>query len=101
MMLETKTETYRGVLCRHCRQPIPVPAIVISLETATEKDPEKRMRAFHLRCRACENEHMYRSADIADFEGTPRPRSSRGRSGRTPFRQSSAQPDGLAKAANG
>jgi hypothetical protein len=96
MIQEMTLQSYRGVLCRHCRQPIPLPAIVIKLETAAEKDPEKPVRAFHIRCRACENEHMYKSTDIADFEGTPRPRRSRGRFAHAPSRR----PGGLAKAAH-
>lgn len=96
MIQEMKMERYRGVLCRNCRQPIPLPAIVISLENAAEKDPEKPARAFHLRCRACEYENTYRSTDIADFDGTPRPRISLGRSAYTRSRQTS----GLSKAAN-
>lgn len=99
MIQETKAQSYRGVLCQHCRQPIPLPAIVIRLETATEKDPEKHPRAFTIRCRACENEHIYQSTDIADFEGTPRPRTifSRGGNGHN----SSRHPMSVAKAANG
>ena len=96
MIQETKAQSYRGVLCRHCRQAIPLPAIVIRLENAGENDWEKPARAFHLRCRACENEHMYTSTDIADFEGTPRPRPSRGRFAHAPSRL----PGSLAKAAN-
>ncbi len=98
MIQEMKMERYRGVLCRNCRQPIPLPAIVISLENAADKDPrqENPARAFHLRCRACEYENTYRSTDIADFDGTPRPRISLGRSAYTRSRQTS----GLSKAAN-
>ncbi len=99
MTQEMKSQSYRGVLCEHCRQPIPLPAIVIHLETVTAKDPENHTRAFVLRCRACENEHIYRSTDIAEFEGTPRPRTifSRGGNGHN----FSRHPSGLAKAANG
>jgi len=99
MIQESKAQSYRGVLCQHCRQPIPLPAIVIQLETAADNDPEKPVRAFHIRCRACENEHIYKSTDIADFEGTPRPRSvfSRGGNGHN----SSRHPKSVAKAANG
>lgn len=60
-------QSYRGVLCMSCRQPIPLPAIVISLSGLPH-------RAFTLRCRACCRERPYRIADVVEFEGTPRSR---------------------------
>ena len=74
MIEEKKVSTYRGVVCRHCRQPIPIPAIVINLENAAEtRSPEeKHVRVFHLRCRACQKEQLYWSTEVADFEGRPR-----------------------------
>lgn len=79
---EVKIEGYSGVPCRFCRQPIPVPAIVIGMENAAKHEEtvsgqEQSERVFTLRCRSCEGEHPYRSQDIVSFEGTPKPRRSR------------------------
>lgn len=68
-------ERYRGVLCGYCRQPIPVPSIVKRI-AATEADSSQGATCtFQLRCRACEREKPYRTADICEFEGSPRSRS--------------------------
>lgn len=71
------TPRYRGVLCGHCRQPIPIPGIIERLAAADgETAPRERsVRAFHLRCRVCEREKTYYTGDITEFEGTPRKRS--------------------------
>jgi hypothetical protein len=84
MNQEATTQEYRGVLCRYCRQPIPVPAIVIGIENAAKHDEtvsglEQGGRVFTLRCRSCEGEHPYRSKEIVSFEGTPKSRISRSR----------------------
>lgn len=69
-------QRYRGVLCGHCRQPIPLPGIVERLaDTDAESGAENRnIRSFHLRCRVCEREKTYQTGDIAEFEGVPRTR---------------------------
>jgi hypothetical protein len=79
-MVETiETQSYSGVLCRSCRQPIPLPTVV-GLEPADRAaNPElanevQEARVFTLRCRACDKERPYRRSDIKVFEGTPRPR---------------------------
>jgi hypothetical protein len=80
MMTEEATaKSYRGVLCGYCRQPIPLPGIVekIAGAEAESASQETGVRSFHLRCRACEREKTYRIGDIAEFEGSPKPRSSR------------------------
>jgi hypothetical protein len=101
MVHEAKKESYRGVLCRWCRQPIPVPSIVAVLDRAESKEscqPDGlNARVFHLRCRACEYEYLYKSSDVVDFEGRPRPRSSQVYSAHALSSQSQAR----AKAANG
>ena len=78
MNQQLEKQSYAGVVCRSCRQAIPVPAIVISKASEIEKDPSCRENpqscAFTLRCRACDKEMPYRVNDIVDFEGTPRPR---------------------------
>jgi hypothetical protein len=71
-------QVYAGVVCRCCRQAIPLPAIVLSMAAEIENDPsggqDAPNRVFSLRCRACDKEMPYQVADIVDFEGTPRPR---------------------------
>jgi hypothetical protein len=72
-MAQDLKQSYRGVLCVSCRQPIPVPAIVVTME-AESNEEEQHVRVFNLRCRACEKEQPYRSTDIVDFDGMPRTR---------------------------
>jgi hypothetical protein len=83
MTHDVAAQSYRGVLCLSCRQPIPLPSIVLNMELS-RKSQESDLghdypdRVFSLRCRACDREKPYRSSDIVDFEGTPasrRPRS--------------------------
>ena len=78
MNQQLEKQSYAGVVCRSCRQAIPLPAIVISMASEIEKDPSGRENpqgcVFTLRCRACDKELPYRVVDIVDFEGTPRPR---------------------------
>ena len=82
LMAEEKTvQTYLGVTCQLCRQPIPVPAIVVSLE-AKKAAEGNSAQVFTLRCRSCDAEHPYRSSDIREFQGTPKTRSSRARQAR-------------------
>lgn len=77
MTEETTAQCYRGVVCRRCRQPIPLPGIVERLSRGDEESSsgERTIRSFHLRCRVCECEKTYHTGDIAEFEGTPRTRS--------------------------
>ena len=75
-------QSYRGVRCMSCQQPIPLPAILIETDSRlrglkSEPADEHSARVFSLRCRACEREKPYRTADITDFEGAPRTRASR------------------------
>jgi hypothetical protein len=72
-MTQEVTQSYRGVLCTSCKQAIPVPAIVASIE-AESGDAEQPVRVFNLRCRACEKEQPYRTTDIVEFFGAPRVR---------------------------
>jgi hypothetical protein len=81
MNIEIKTEEYRGVICRLCTQPIPVPRIVISMEEDSKREEAvtglfQGDRVFTLRCRSCEGEYPYRSKDIVTLEGSPKPRRS-------------------------
>jgi len=79
MNQQLEKQSYAGVVCRSCRQPIPLPAIVVSMESEIESDGQSlqessRGRVFSLRCRACDKEMPYRTKDVTEFEGTPRPR---------------------------
>ena len=81
-MNDVAQHSYRGVRCMSCRQPIPLPAIVVELDSRlqglrAEQVDDHSARAFSLRCRVCEREKPYRTSDIVDFEGEPRRRSSR------------------------
>jgi len=75
-------QSYRGVRCLSCRQPIPLPSILIEIDSRlrglnAENTDEPSTRAFSLRCRACEREKPYRMSDILDFEGAPKAHVSR------------------------
>jgi hypothetical protein len=92
-MIETmEMQSYSGVLCRSCRQPIPLPTVV-EASSADRESRQEETRVFNLRCRACDKERPYRRSDIAVFEGTPRPRTS-------PRPPSSLRARKLARAAN-
>ena len=81
-MIQEAIRSYRAVICQCCRQPIPLPGIVLHIESTLEQgEPEfgfeKNERVFTLRCRSCEREMLYRTTDIVNVEGTPKPRMSR------------------------
>ena len=73
MTLETENRTFRGVACLHYKAPIPVPAIVGSLQASSEgrEDSQKKSQVFNLRCPKCHKEKPYRTKEIVEFEGTP------------------------------
>jgi hypothetical protein len=84
MNQEATLQSYRGVRCLSCRQPIPLPAILLKMDSSPNRneagmDYEYPTRVFSLRCRSCEREKPYRAADIVEFEGAPRTRVSRSR----------------------
>src|ERR1700687_6146887 len=73
MTIETERPTFRGVACLHCQAPIPVPAIVGSLQAAGGEGAESSQRksqVFNIRCPQCHKEKPYRTREIVDFEGT-------------------------------
>lgn len=78
MIQEATRSQYSAVLCRHCRQPIPVPPIVIRMESLANREESgaESDRAFIVRCRSCECEHPYRSSEIVQVEGEPKGRRS-------------------------
>jgi hypothetical protein len=93
MTVEAKQQ-YRGVLCLHCHQPIPLSSSTAANEggsgeqpTSGSNEPIVRSlsvrsfteRSFAMRCRACEGEGLYTSLDVIACGGTPRTRISRAR----------------------
>lgn len=74
MTIETDHPTFRGVVCLHCKAPIPVPAIVSSMQASSDEEAElspRKSQVFNLRCPSCHKEKPYRTREIVDFEGTP------------------------------
>lgn len=74
MTTETERQTFRGVVCLHCKASIPVPAIVGSFQAADSKDAEpsqRKSQVFNVRCPSCHKEKPYRTREIVEFEGTP------------------------------
>lgn len=72
MTMEAERQTFRGVVCLHCKALIPVPAIVGSLQ-ASESDgtesSQRKSQVFNLRCPQCHKEKPYRTREIVEFEG--------------------------------
>jgi len=76
MTLETERQHFRGVICLHCKSPIPVPAIVGAQENAIQgeeraESSQANSRVFTLRCSNCHKEKPYRTREIVDFDGAP------------------------------
>ena len=74
MTIETERPTFRGVACLHCKAPIPVPAIVRSMQESAKEETEaspRKSQVFNLRCPSCHKEKPYRTREIEDFQGTP------------------------------
>lgn len=73
MTIETERPTFRGVQCLHCKAPIPVPAIVASLDTSSNDGTlsQRKSQVFNVRCPSCHKEKPYRTREIVEFEGTP------------------------------
>jgi hypothetical protein len=73
MTMEAERQTFRGVVCLHCKAPIPVPAIVGSPQASANEGAESSQRksqVFNIRCPQCHKEKPYRTREIVDFEGT-------------------------------
>ena len=79
MIAEAKQQ-YRGVLCTHCRQPIPLsPSAELKEREFREQGPRAISGEFFsvtLRCRACHGEGIYTQSEVIDLDGAPRKRSS-------------------------
>ena len=80
-MIAELTKSYRGVICRQCGEPIPVPAKVSALQDEFDGgNPEKELsHSFLARCRACDSESRHEVGEIQKFEGEPRKRTLRAR----------------------
>lgn len=79
MIAEAKQQ-YRGVLCGHCHQPIPLsPSAELKQMKFREHEPidmgDFSVFSITLRCRACHGEGVYTHSDVIDLDGTPRKRS--------------------------
>lgn len=74
MTLETERPTFRGVICLHCKEPVPVPPIVWTLRLTTTEGADPRTgksQVFNVRCPSCHKEKPYRTSEIVNFEGSP------------------------------
>lgn len=76
MTQDAVRQSYRGVICLHCKQPIPISPFVASIEAelpASETTPlrHQKCQVFNLRCAACGKEKPYKIGEILDFEGSP------------------------------
>jgi hypothetical protein len=76
MTQEQIQQSYRGVVCLHCRNPIPISPLVARTESelsANDAAPQRdrKCQVFHLRCVACGKEKPYKIDEIREFEGTP------------------------------
>jgi hypothetical protein len=76
-MIAGVNQKYRGVLCRHCRQAIPLSPSAERREGEFEGlapggADEFTVRAFTLRCRVCDDEGLYTPINVIDCDGTPR-----------------------------
>jgi hypothetical protein len=78
MIAEAKQQ-YRGVICIHCGQPIPLsPSAELKRTKFKEHGPidmgDFSVFSITLRCRACHGEGVYTHSDVIDLDGTPRKR---------------------------
>lgn len=73
MTTTTERPTFRGVVCLHCKAPVPVPSIVDSVQSAsdTAQSSQRKSQVFNVRCPSCHKEKPYRTREIVDFDGTP------------------------------
>lgn len=81
MIQEVTQVHYLGVLCSRCCARIPVPkkAAVLYEEVShgeMSESQDVKSRAFTLRCKACDEEGVYATEAMREFEGPPRVRSS-------------------------
>jgi hypothetical protein len=73
MPVESPSQHFRGVLCRHCGKPVRVPKTVLRKDNEIQGRPSTDdvhfqliSRVFVLRCRSCERESIYAIDQIVD-----------------------------------
>ncbi len=81
MIQEITQNKYPGVLCSRCKEPIPVAKRVAVLYEEIKRDEltdreDVKSGAFTLRCRACDEESVYGTEEVREFDGPPRVRTS-------------------------
>jgi hypothetical protein len=82
MTQEQLQQSYRGVICLHCKNSIPISPLVASIEAERPEamaGRHQKCQVFHLRCAACGKEKPYKIDEIREFEGSPVTESSRAR----------------------
>jgi hypothetical protein len=83
-MIAQAEQHYSGVLCIHCRKPIPLSASAERKEKQLDDHGPSGVDEFAvpsatLRCRVCLGEGVYKHSDVIEIEGAPRKRVSRAR----------------------
>jgi hypothetical protein len=74
---EPASNTYLGIACSRCREPIPVSAKLAERAGQHNCEETDGTHSFPLRCRACNEEGVYAVTEIRDFKGEPMRRRSR------------------------
>lgn len=80
MIAEAKRQ-YRGVICIHCGQPIPLSPSAEQKEREFREQGTSDLGEFSvfsvtLRCRECHKEAVYTPSNVIDLDGAPRKRRS-------------------------
>jgi hypothetical protein len=80
MSFDSPTQSFRGVLCRHCGKPVRIPSIVLRKDNEAQGQPDAGgsqfqliSQVFILRCRSCERESIYAINQIVDCTFAPTP----------------------------
>src|ERR1700730_17233355 len=76
MIQDLKQQQYRGVKCVRCRQLIPIPRLVATVEAELRREEttilrDLKCRVFNLRCPACRKERSYMIGEILELEAEP------------------------------
>jgi hypothetical protein len=69
--------SYPGVSCLRCGDPIPVSAKVVEIQDEIARGRTGVPYAFLARCRMCEYESIYEIRNVQRFDGEPRRRITR------------------------
>ena len=72
-----KPNSYSGVFCLRCGDPIPVSARVIAIQDEIAQGRTGVPYAFLARCRTCEYESVYEIGSVQSIDGEPRRRITR------------------------